>query len=354
LELVGFRNYISASFELTSGITAIVGDNGQGKTNVAEALSYLATLDSFRGAPTDALIQVGTDQAVIRADVVHPDGRELLIEAEINRTGRNRVLVNKQKMVRTRDLLGVLRVTVFSPDDLELIKGGPGERRRFLDDLLVALHPKHDAMRADLDRILRQRNTLLKQTGGRLSDEVAFTLDVWDAKLTEVGEALGAARAHLVHLLQPQVAQAYADLAVAPTPVGLTYDPPWRTSGLAAALAAARQDEVRRQISLVGPHRDELDLSINGLPARTHASQGEQRTLALALRLAGHRLVTERVDSPPVLILDDVLSELDASRSGALLDNLPAGQVVLTTAGTLPAQATPQRVLRITAGTVTG
>jgi DNA replication and repair protein RecF len=354
LELVDFRNYSSASFDLTTGTTAIVGDNGQGKTNVAEALAYLATLDSFRGAPADALIRVGCDQAVIRAEVVHPDGREMLVEAELNRIGRNRVMVNKQKMVRTRDLLGVLRVTVFSPDDLELVKGGPGERRRFLDDLLVALHPKHDAMRSDLDRILRQRNTLLKQTGGRLSTEVAFTLDVWDAKLAEVGEAMGAARAHLVNLLTPKVAEAYVDLAVKQTPIELVYDPPWRTTGLAQALVEARVDEVRRQISLVGPHRDELELSVNGLPARTHASQGEQRTLALALRLAGHRLVADRVDSTPVLVLDDVLSELDGHRSDALLRHLPPGQVILTTAGVLPQAAMPERILRIAAGTVVG
>jgi DNA replication and repair protein RecF len=353
LELKDYRNYLDATFELTPGVTAIVGDNGQGKTNVAEALAWLATLDSFRGAPPDALVRVGAGSAVLRADVRHDDGRELLVEAEIQRAGRNRIAVNKQRLQRSRDLLGVLRVTVFSPDDLDLVKDGPALRRRFLDDVLVALHPKHDALRSDLDRILRQRNTLLKQAGGRLTDEIAFTLDVWDAKLAAAGDALGAARAELVDDLRPLVAAAYSDLAARPCATALTYDPPWRATGLAAALATGRADDVRRQISLVGPHRDELDLSIASMPARTHASQGEQRTLALALRLAGHRLVAARIGSPPVLVLDDVLSELDPTRATALLGHLPAGQVVITTAGALPAAAHPDRVLRVAGGTVT-
>ncbi|MEZ5215229.1 MAG: DNA replication/repair protein RecF [Ilumatobacteraceae bacterium] len=307
LELRDFRNYAEAHFELGDGTTAIIGDNGQGKTNVAESLAYLATLASFRRVPVDALIRVGAEQAIVRATIRHEeDDRELLVEAEINRTGRNRVQVNKQRLARARDLLGVLRVTVFSPDDLVLVKGGPGERRSFLDDLLVSLHPKNDVLRTDLDRILKQRNTLLKQAGGRLSDDVAFTLDVWDAKLVEAGEAMGRARARLTEELAPRTAAAYADLAGSPVPVGLTYDPPWRRTGLAAALEAGRSDDVRRSISLIGPHRDELELAINELPARTHASQGEQRTLALALRLAGHRFVAERVGSAPVLVLDDV------------------------------------------------
>ncbi len=354
LELTDFRNYTAARFELQAGTTAIVGDNGQGKTNVAESLAYLATLASFRRVPVDALIRVGADQAIVRATIRHDDGRELLVEAEINRSGRNRVLVNRQRLAKSRELLGVLRVTVFSPDDLELIKGGPGERRDFADDLLVALHVKNDRLRSDLDRVLRQRNTLLKQAGGRLTDEIGFTLDVWDAKLAELGEATGRARAALLDAIRPGTEQAYRELAGRPTDLTLDYDPPWRRVGLTEALLESRADDIRRQISLVGPHRDEIGLSVNGLPARTHASQGEQRTLALALRLAGHRLVAERTGSPPVLVLDDVLSELDPTRSDALLRHLPPGQVILTTAGPLPSEAHPERVLRIAAGTVIG
>ncbi|MEO7399027.1 MAG: DNA replication/repair protein RecF [Ilumatobacteraceae bacterium] len=353
LELVDFRNYHSAKLDLEPGTTAVVGDNGQGKTNLTESLAYLATLESFRGAPVEALIRSGADAAIVRAEVRHDDGRELLIEAEISRVGRSRVLVNRQRLVRSRELLGVIRVSVFSPDDLALVKGGPGERRRFMDDTLVALAVKNDALRLELDRILKQRNSLLKQADGRLDDEIRLTLDVWDAKLAQCGEQLGHARATLVARLSPMVIEAYEQLAGQATPVELVYEPLWRRTGLLAALAAVRHDDIRRQSSTVGPQRDDLDLAINALPARTHASQGEQRCLALAVRLAAHRLTTEVVGTPPVLVLDDVLSELDPSRAAALLAHLPRGQVLITTASALPPDAHPDQVLRIIDGTVT-
>lgn len=352
LQLVDFRNYREASLQFESGTTAVLGDNGQGKTNLAEALAYLATLDSFRGAPAEALIRSGADSAIVRAEVRHDDGRELLIEAEISRTGRNRILVNRQRLARSRELLGVIRVSVFAPDDLALVKGGPGERRRWMDDSLVALAVKHDALRLEIDRILKQRNSLLKQAGGRIGAEVAVTLDVWDAKLAERGELLGHARATLIARLSPMIIDAYEQLAGHPTPIEMIYEPVWRRTGLLNALAAARQDDVRRQSSTVGPHRDDVEFAVNGMPARTHASQGEQRCLALAVRLATHRLIADKVGSPPILVLDDVLSELDPSRASALLVHLPVGQVIITSASELPADARPQRILRITAGTV--
>ena len=352
LEVVDFRNYSTAEFHLDRGITAVVGLNGQGKTNFAEALAYLARLDSFRGAPNEALIRVGADTAIIRATVRQEDDREVLVEAEINRLGRNRVLVNRNRLDRARDLLGVVRVSVFSPDDLALIKEGPGERRRFMDETLVTLALKYDAMRLELDRVVKQRNTLLKQAGGRLTDDTEITLDVWDAKLTQLGEQFGHARAVLIAKLHPLAGEAYEQLAGRPTAVELRYEPEWRRRGLAEALAAARVDDVRRGVSTVGPHRDDVDLLLNGMPARTHASQGEQRTLALALRLAAHRLVAERTGSAPVLVLDDVLSELDDERATALLQHLPAGQVVLTTASALPTAARPDATVHIVAGTV--
>lgn len=352
LELTDFRNYRTATFELTPGTTVVIGDNGQGKTNFAEALAYLASLSSFRGAPGDALVRVGLEQAVVRAQLRDDDGRETLIEAELTTSGRGRVLVNKQRLARTRDLLGVVRVTVFSPDDLVIVKGSPGERRRFMDDALVALAIKYDALRLELDRIIKQRNTLLRQVSGRLDADATFTLDVWDRKLSDTGEQFGRARAALVEQSRPHVAAAYEELAGTSTAVEMTYAPAWRGAGLADALVAARHDDVRRGLSTVGPHRDELDLRIAGMPARTHASQGEQRTLALALRLGVHRLVADKTGSTPVLVLDDVLSELDNHRATALLGSLPAGQVVITTAGVIPPAATPDRVIRIADGAV--
>jgi DNA replication and repair protein RecF len=354
LELVDFRNYVRAEFDLTDGVTAVVGDNGHGKTNLAESLAYLATLRSFRDAPPEALVRVGAEAAVVRATVRTDDGRASLVEIEIPRTGRVRVQVNRQRLGRTRELLGTVRVSVFSPDDLVMVKGGPAERRRFLDDVLVALAVKYDALRLEIDRIVKQRNALLKQSGGRPTDDVVTTLDVWDARFAEAGERLGVARAALVERLAPAVAVAYDDLAGVPSGASVAYAPPWRGVGLAVALAEARTTDLRRGVSTVGPHRDELDLVIDEMPARTHASQGEQRTLALALRLAAHRLVAERTGSVPVLVLDDVLSELDPGRSAALLGHLPAGQVVITTAGGLPAAAHPDRVLTIRAGSVVG
>jgi DNA replication and repair protein RecF len=352
LELIDFRNYANAAFEFQPGTTAVIGRNGQGKTNLAEAMAYLATLDSFRGAPLDALIRVGADTAVIRATVLHDDGREVSVELELTKNGRNRVLVNRQRLGRARELLGVMRVTVFSPDDLAVVKEGPSERRRFLDDVLVGLALKYDALRLELDRIIKQRNTLLKQLGGRITDDGALTLDVWDTKLAGVGDQFGNARAVLVARLSPLVLEAYEQLAEHHTGIELRYEPLWRQRGLAVALADGRAEDVRRGVSTIGPHRDDVELFIDGMPARTHASQGEQRTLALALRLGAHRLITDKAGSAPVLVLDDVLSELDPARCAALLRHLPPGQVVLTTAGVLPEVAHPDAVLRIEAGMV--
>ena len=354
LWLTDFRSYATAEVALSDGVTAILGDNGQGKTNLLEALAYLAMLDSFRGAPTDALIRDGAGTAIVRA-AGEVEGREVLIEAELTPGGRGRVYLNKQRLQRARDLLGALRVTVFSPDDLELIKGAPAGRRRFLDDTLVALHPRHDQLRSDLERVLRQRNTLLKQAAGgsRFDESAAFTLDVWDTKLIQLGEALARSRRDLVTGLAPVLNETYAAVAgVTDAGIDAAYDAPWLEEGLAAALARTRHDELRRGVTLVGPHRDDLVVRIAGLPSRTHASQGEQRSLALALRLAAHRLVTAETRTPPVLLLDDVFSELDPDRSDALLAHLPAGQTVLTSASGLPPRARPDKILRVEHGRV--
>jgi DNA replication and repair protein RecF len=377
LWLTDFRSYSSAQLDLAPGLTALVGANGEGKTNLLEALAWLATLSSFRGAPTEALVRRGASFAVVRA-LAEREGRELLVEAQIQPSGRSRVLVNRQPLRRARDLLGSLRVSVFTPDDLAIVKDGPGERRRFLDDALVSLHPRNDALRGAVEKVLRQRNALLKQTAGRLDEAAAFTLDVWDAKLAEAGAALAAARLGLLDRTRPVLGATYDALARRPARVEARYEAAWLppagpapgvvgegpdespaatgtaeadlATALAGALAEARSDDVRRGVSTVGTHRDEVALSIGGAPARTQASQGEQRTLALALRLAVHHVVTAAVESPPVLLLDDVFSELDPERSAALLAHLPAGQTLLTTASSLPPDAHPERVVRIVDG----
>ena len=350
LWLHDFRNYTSAELALPPGLTVVRGTNGEGKTSLLEGIGYLATLASFRGVPAEALVREGCAQAAVRGEGERA-GRQLLVEAEVTPGGRGRVSVNKQRLRRGADLLDALRVSVFSPDDLELVKGGPSARRRYLDDTLVALAPKHDALRRDLERILRQRTALLRQSGGRLTPDIATTLDVWDAKLATTGTALADARAALVARLEPALAKAYADLAPTRGAISATYDAPWRADGgLAAALAAARTEELRRGVCLVGPHRDDLALRVNAMPARTHASQGEQRSLALALRLAAHRLVADTLDESPILLLDDVFSELDPGRTEALLHHLPPGQAVLTTAGPVPAGATPDLTVSVVAG----
>lgn len=350
--LTDVRSYEAAEIKLVPGLTVLLGDNGQGKTNVLEAIGWLATLASFRGAPGDALIRQGAERAVIRAEGER-EGRRILIEAELVAGGRNRVQVNRQPLQRARELLGVLRVSVFAPDDLELVKGGPAERRRFLDDALVSSHPRYDALRSDVDKVLKQRNALLKGAGGRLDEGAAFTLDVWDAKLVELGGRLAEARQGLLARVAPVLSHTYDAVANKPADVSASYVADWSGIGLEAALAASRKDDVRRGVSTVGPHRDDVDLRIAGLPSRTHASQGEQRSLALALRLAAHHVITDVTGSAPVLLLDDVFSELDPDRSDALLANLPPGQTLLTSASGLPPKAAPELVLRVQDGHIT-
>lgn len=355
LWLTDWRGYTEAHVPLSSGLTAIVGANAAGKTSLLEAIGWLTTLSSFRGAPTEALVRTGADRAIVRAQGER-EGRSLLIEAEIARAGRDRVQVNRQPLKRTRDLLGAMRATVFSPDDLSLVKDGPGGRRRYLDEVLVAIDVHNDDLIGRVERALKQRNALLRQCGGRLGETEASTLDVWDQRLGVDGEALAAARGDLVQRLGPELAKAYAEVAGGDD-VAIGYAPLWSASfggpGLAAALGAGRAEDVRRGVTTIGPHRDEIDLVIDGRPARTHASQGEQRSLAVALRLASHAVVTESAGSPPVLLLDDVLSELDPARSASLLDTLPAGQALLTTAGPLPTDPAPDTVIRVEGGVAT-
>ena len=345
LWLEDFRNYPALDLELHPGVTVLVGPNGVGKTNLVEAIVWLSELGSFRTSTNDALVRTGAEQAIVRAEIVDGE-RRLLIEAELPRRGRSRVLVNKQRLQRTRDLAASLRVTVFSPEDLVLVKGGPSERRRYLDDALAASIPRADGLLRDVDKVLRQRNALLSGVNGRLDESAALTLDVWGDKLGRLGDELAAARRALVGRLVGPVARGYQHLAGCEVTVGLRYDQSWEGL-LQERLAAVRRDDVRRGVTTVGPHRDDLQLVLAHMPARTHASQGEQRCFALALRMAVHALVAEASGSPPVLVLDDVFSELDPRRSAALVTAVPAGQTVITTAVPLPGAVRPDRMLEI-------
>lgn len=346
LWLSRWRSHSELDLELAPGVTAILGPNGSGKTNIVEAVAWLATMRSFRGAPTEAIIGAGSESAVARARL-RSDGRELLLEAELSRSGRTRVQLNKQRLRRARDLHDVMAVTVFAPDDLELIKGSPSERRTYIDGVLLGLHPRNDAIRAEVDKILKQRNALLKGCGGRLDADAAFSLDVWDDKFATAGDALCALRDETIGRLKPFVRDALGAVAGAETNVELGYVAPWRETGLGPALAEARSTDVRRGITTVGPHRDEIEIRLAAMPARTQASQGEQRSLALALRLAGHELVRATTGVAPLLVLDDVFSELDDTRSTALVAALPPGQTLVTSAIELPAGAHVDSTVRL-------
>lgn len=347
VSLVDFRSYPEARFDFVPGLTAVIGANGRGKTNLLEAVGFMAGIGSLRGAPDEALVRAGVDTAIVRGDITADAGRECLVEIEIARAGRNRVLLNRHRLPRLRELAEALTVTVFSPDDLQLVKGGPAHRRRWLDEALVACHPAHETTRAELDRILRQRNTALRQARGRISSEMAVTLDVWDAKLAAAGDRLRQLRRQLLSGLAPKLTAAYTAVAGASTEIAADYASSWGSEPLAEALVEARSDDVRRGVTTVGPHRDDVSFGIDGLAARTHASQGEQRSLALALRLAADGEIRDRRSVKPVLLLDDVFSELDPARASALASALPDGQKILTSATGVPPGCEPDLVVRL-------
>jgi DNA replication and repair protein RecF len=359
LSLTDFRSYADVDLTLDPGVTALVGPNGQGKTNLIEAVGYLATLGSHRVAADAPLVRFGAARAVVRGSVVR-DNRPTLIEVEITPSGRNRARVNKSSVTKPRDVLGLLRTVLFAPEDLELVKGDPSARRRFLDDLLVARTPRLAGVRADYDRVLKQRNALLKTAGlaRRSGGADLRTLDVWDSHLSTVGAALLAARLELVEQLRPLVDKAYAAVARGSVPIGLDYVTSLGPQALAApdrdvlaailqeALSASRSDELDRGITLVGPHRDELALKLNELPARGYASHGESWSLALALRLASYDLLCAD-GGEPVLILDDVFAELDVDRRERLAEIASRAEQVLITAAVaadVPAELAGSRV----------
>lgn len=358
LWLTDFRCYEQVEADFGPGCTVITGKNGQGKTSLLEAVAWIATGRSLRGVPDRTLVRAGCDQAIIRAEVEH-DHRDVLVEIALRVAGRNQILANKQAVTRRRDLAEQLRVTVFAPDDLALVKGGPAGRREYLDDLLVATSPRFAAVITDYERVLKQRNALLR--AGIRTGEDRTTRDVLDARLVAAGTELITGRLGLIARLVPEIEVAYTALAGDAIGFGAVYEPEWTdapltpdvvTDALTDALSRLRRREEDRGVTLVGPHRDDWAIVLGDLDARHHASQGEQRTLALGLRLAGHRVVAGAVDAEPVLLLDDVFSELDGSRSEALVAHLPATQTLVTTAGALPAGIAPDAWLRIEGGQV--
>ena len=381
LVLTDFRSYPALSLELGPGVTTFRGPNGEGKTNLVEAVGYLATLGSHRVASDAPLVRRGAERAVLRGAVTGAQG-DALVEIELNPGRANRVRLNRAPMPRPRDVLGALRTVLFAPEDLALVKGDPGERRRFLDELLITSAPRYAGVRADYERVLKQRTALLKSAGskghlrGQAREAMTTTLDAWDGQLARAGAALLAGRMRLVAALGPHVAAAYAAVSGGSRdPAGETCGMFYRSSALNTsdefenvtvpepavletallkALAAVRSSELERGVCLVGPHRDELELSVSGMPARGYASHGESWSLALALRLASFALLREGREDP-VLILDDVFAELDAGRRDRLAALVAGAEQVLITAAVpadVPAVLDGAR-FTVSAGTVT-
>jgi DNA replication and repair protein RecF len=329
-------------------LTVVTGENGAGKTSVLEAIGYASTLSSFRGSPRESLVRSGAQQSIIRLEVVE-DEQRALVEIEISPERRDRVQRNRHRVLRSQELLETLRVSVFTPDDLALVKGGPQQRRDFLDAALVAARPDRLPLRETVERILRQRSTLLRQSGGAPSPDVLATLDVWDEKLAQSGGELIRAREAFLIELEPLAATAFRRLARSDDDLKLVYQRSF-SGELADALGRTRREDVRRGTTTIGPQRDEVLITAGGLDARTRLSQGRQRCVTLSLRLAAHATVTATAGSRPVLLLDDAFSELDEETTRSLLAVLPAGQAVLTTAGAIPAGVHPAAVVRLAAG----
>jgi DNA replication and repair protein RecF len=371
LSLTDFRSYKQIDLQLSAGRTTFLGSNGQGKTNLLEAIGYLSTLGSHRVSADAPLVRLGAERAIVRGAVMR-DERSVTIEIELVPGRANRARVNRAPVPRPREVLGLLRTVLFAPEDLALVKGDPGGRRQFLDDLLVARAPRYAGVRADYDRVNKQRTTLLKTAGqarrGRGGSTDLSTLDVWDDHLARVGAELLAGRLRAVELISPLVDQAYERVSDNRGPITLEYrssvpelgqhgrDPASLAAQLLAELLRLRPQEIERGVSLAGPHRDDLVLSVGPLPARGYASQGESWSLALALRLASYELLREGEygGSEPVLLLDDVFAELDTNRRDRLAELLaPAEQVLITAAvaDDVPASLRGQ-ILSVGSGTV--
>lgn len=349
LALNDFRSWASADIELTPGRTVFVGSNGYGKTNLVEALWYTATLGSHRVATDSPMIRSGAARAVVSTIVVN-EGRELAIDLEITTGRANKGRLNRSPVRSTREVLGVLRAVLFAPEDLALVRGDPGERRRYLDELATLRRPRIASVRADYEKVLKQRTALLKSAvkarfSGRRGEDTSVrdTLEVWDRHLAAHGAQLMAARLALVDELNPEVEKAYQLLAPASRMASIRYrasidvehvdplDIDALEQALLAELTAKRSAELERGVCLVGPHRDDLELRLGDQMAKGYASHGESWSMALSLRLASYELLRAE-GSDPVLLLDDVFAELDAARRRALAKVAESAEQVLVTA----------------------
>jgi len=370
LSVADFRSYAAAELPLSPGVTTLVGLNGQGKTNLVEAVGYLATLGSHRVATDAPLVRAGASQAVIRGAVVR-DGRETMVELEITPGRANRARLNRSPVARPREVLGTLRTVLFAPEDLALVKGDPSERRRFLDELLVQRQPRWSGVRSDYDKILKQRNALLKSAAPVLRkgarrpprpardgdlpldearESALHTLDVWNDHLATVGAQLLYARLRLLRDLAPDLSECYDAVSAVASNARATYRSSLHEdlaarlaagevpeieelrTGMLESLAQVRSNEIERGISLVGPHRDDLVLSLGELPAKGYASHGESWSFALGLKLAAYRLLRRDLGDDPVLVLDDVFAELDSGRRERLAALVADCEQVLITA----------------------
>lgn len=371
LSVGDFRSYPSAEVALEPGITTLVGLNGQGKTNLVEAIGYVASLSSHRVATDQPLVRFGADQAIVRCAVVR-EGRESLVELEITPGRANRAKLNRSPVPRTRDVLGTLRTVLFAPEDLALIKGDPGERRRFLDELLVQRQPRWSGVRSDYDKILKQRGALLKSASALLgskrgrgrrsasapegvdpraaAEEAVRTLDIWDDHLASVGSQLLYARLRLLRDLVPHLQEAYREVSANQSEATAVYRSSLHAEAAEAiaggevpeaddlrtmlleSMARVRDQEIERGVNLVGPHRDDLVLGLGPMPAKGYASHGESWSFALGLRLAAYHLLRHDLGDDPVLVLDDVFAELDSGRRERLAAMIADCEQVLITA----------------------
>ncbi|MDJ0961022.1 MAG: DNA replication/repair protein RecF [Acidimicrobiia bacterium] len=341
LELRDFRSYESLDFRPDPGVNVLVGHNGAGKTNVLEAIGYLSALRSFRGSPDAALIRSGTPAGIVRGGFERESG-EVRVEVEIPEGGRRRVLFNGKRPQRFSDVARELPLVAFLPDDLDLLKGGPGGRRQYIDDLIARLHPAAGADLAEYDKALRQRNSLLRNEGPAAD---ALTIDVWDDRLADLGSRVFTHRLRLLDRIAPVLAASYRTVGgseeltftyttqwMGAAGKGTSRDPGDHIDAIRDALSARRMRDLDQKTTTLGPHRDDPGIRIDDRDARTQASQGEQRSAALGLRIAAYRALENRHDRPPMLLLDDVFSELDPLRAGGVLELLPKGQVFVTTA----------------------